>query len=218
MKYTKRANGRQVQTLESMHGSNALIETLCEKTGKIFLMHHTSCIDPGAFIGESTKIWHYTHIMAGAIIGDHVNIGQGVMVADGAIVGDGCKIQNNVSIYNGVTIGKNTFLGPSCVFTNVRFPRANVNQKDKFQKTIVGNNVTIGANATLVCGITIADDAFIAAGAVITEDVSQGDIVAGVPARQIGHVNDRNWTLKHKVLSTLSDIEPAIWEDDLAES
>jgi UDP-2-acetamido-3-amino-2,3-dideoxy-glucuronate N-acetyltransferase len=150
-----------------------------------FWAHPTAVIDRGARIGASTKVWHFCHVMAGARIGARCVLGQNVFVAATGVVGDGCRIQNNVSIYDGVTLDEDVFVGPSAVFTNVRTPRARVNQRGAFQKTAVGRGATIGANATIICGVTIGAYAFVAAGAVVTRDVPAHAVVAGVPARRM---------------------------------
>jgi UDP-2-acetamido-3-amino-2,3-dideoxy-glucuronate N-acetyltransferase len=150
------------------------------------LIHPTAIIDdPATPIGEGTRIWHFVHVMPGARIGVRCAIGQGCYV--GAVtIGDGCRIQNHVSLYDGVTLEDDVFLGPSCVFTNVRHPRAHVARKDAYAPTRVQQGATIGANATIVCGVTIGRYAMVGAGAVVTRDVADHAIVVGTPARQIG--------------------------------
>jgi UDP-2-acetamido-3-amino-2,3-dideoxy-glucuronate N-acetyltransferase len=148
-------------------------------------LHPTAVIDPGAQIGEGTKIWHFTHVAAGARIGARCVLGQGCYV--GAVtIGDGCRIQNNVSLYDAVVLDGDVFLGPSCVFTNVKHPRAHVARKHAYQATRVGPGATIGANATIVCGVSIGAYAMIGAGAVITRDVSAHSLMVGAPAHQLG--------------------------------
>lgn len=147
-------------------------------------IHPTAIVDVGAHIGADTAIWHWVHVMPGARIGDRCSIGQGCFVGN-AQIGDGCRIQNHVSIFDGVTLEADVFLGPSCVFTNVEHPRAHAPRKD-FAKTHVGRGATVGANATILCGITIGDYAMIGAGAVVTADVAAHAIVIGSPARRIG--------------------------------
>ncbi|MBI2069084.1 MAG: Gfo/Idh/MocA family oxidoreductase [Elusimicrobia bacterium] len=161
-----------------------------------FYRHETVIVDEGATVGAGSKIWHYTHISKNAKIGENCVLGQNVFVGQGVSIGNGCKIQNNVSVYNGVTLEENVFCGPSCVFTNVNNPRANVERKDEFSLTYVGRGVTIGANATIVCGVDIGEYAFIAAGAVVTKDVNPHALMAGVPARQIGWVSRCGEVLK----------------------
>jgi predicted dehydrogenase/serine acetyltransferase len=151
-------------------------------------IHPSAEVDAGAVIGPGTRVWHYSHVLSGSRIGAGCVLGQNVMVGPDAIVGDGCKLQNNVSVYKGVTLGENVFCGPSAVFTNVLYPRAHIERKDEFVPTYVGIGVTIGANATIVCGTTIGEYATIAAGAVVTHDVPAYALMAGVPARRIGWV------------------------------
>ncbi len=158
-------------------------------------IHPTAIIDPGATIGSGTRIWHFGHVMAGARIGADCTLGQNVFVASGAVIGDRVKIQNNVSVYDGVTIEDEVFLGPSCVLTNVRNPRAAVSRRDAFQKTLLRRGCTIGANATVVCGVTVGRFAFVGAGAVVTRDVLDHALVVGVPARQVGWVSRRGCRL-----------------------
>ncbi len=149
-------------------------------------IHPTAIIDEGAQIGEGTRIWHWAHICAGARIGQHCSFGQNVFVGNDVVIGNNCKVQNNVSIYDAVTLEDEVFCGPSMVFTNVHNPRAAVIRKDEYRRTRVKKGATIGANATLVCGVTLGEYAFIAAGAVVTRDVKPYALMAGVPARQIG--------------------------------
>ncbi len=153
------------------------------------MVHETSCIDEGVIIGSGTRIWHFCHVLSGSSIGKDCSIGQNCMVGPDVSVGDRCKIQNNVSLYNGVELADDVFCGPSCVFTNVRNPRAHVSRKSEFNRTHVGRGATIGANATVVCGSCIGEYAFIGAGAVITRDVPNHALVVGNPARQIGWVS-----------------------------
>jgi UDP-2-acetamido-3-amino-2,3-dideoxy-glucuronate N-acetyltransferase len=151
-------------------------------------IHPTATIDDGAKIGTGTKVWHYSHVMPNASIGEACILGQNVFVASNAIIGNGCKIQNNVSIYEGVVLEDEVFLGPSMVFTNVDVPRAFVERKN-YLKTPVGKGATIGANATVVCGNSIGNYAFIGAGAVVNKNVPDYALMVGVPAKQIGWVS-----------------------------
>ena len=150
----------------------------------------TAVVDHGAKIGAGTKVWHFSHIMPGAIIGENCNLGQNVFIADGVEIGDGVKIQNNVSLYSGMKCGSHVFIGPSAVFTNVINPRSHVNRRDEYLETIIENGATIGANATIVCGIKIGRYAFIGAGAVVTKDVQSYALVSGVPARHRGWMSE----------------------------
>ena len=150
------------------------------------LIHSSSYVDDPVSIGAGTKIWHFSHILGHVTIGTDCSIGQNVMIGPHVTVGARCKIQNNVSLYEGVHLADDVFCGPSCVFTNVTNPRANVERKDEFRPTRVGRGATIGANATIICGHEIGDYAFIAAGAVVTSDVPAHALMVGVPARQIG--------------------------------
>jgi len=149
-------------------------------------VHETAVVDPGAEIGKGTRVWHFSHVLPRTRIGRDCTIGQNVMVGPDVTVGDRCKIQNNVSIYKGVTLEEGVFCGPSCVFTNVMNPRAEVERKDEFRQTLVRRGATIGANATIVCGVTIGEYAFVGAGAVVTRDVPAHALVVGSPARRIG--------------------------------
>ncbi len=166
--------------------------------------HKSSSIDQPCSIGEGTKIWHHTHVMAGAQIGGHCNIGQNCFVDREAVIGDHCKLQNNVSIYSRVTLEDYVFCGPSCVFTNVINPRCEVERKDEFRPTVVRRGASIGANATIVCGVTVGRYAFIGAGAVVREPVPDYGLVVGVPAKQIG------WMTRHGAVIKLQELA-AYW-------
>ena len=154
-----------------------------------YFVHETSVIDEGALIGPSTKIWHFCHISSSAIIGQSCMLGQNVYIGPNVIIGDRVRIQNNACIYEGVIIEDDVFVGPSVVFTNVKEPRAYLNQKEKFLKTIVKKNASIGANSTIVCGITIREDAMIGAGSVVTKDIPAQELWYGNPAKFIRKVN-----------------------------
>lgn len=151
-----------------------------------YFAHPTAVIDDGCTIGQSTKIWHFSHIMPGAKIGVGCNIGQNVVISPEVILGNNVKVQNNVSIYTGVVCEDDVFLGPSCVFTNVINPRSAVARRDQYLKTIVKKGASIGANATIVCGNDIGEYAFIGAGAVVTKEVPAFALLVGNPAKQIG--------------------------------
>lgn len=151
-------------------------------------VHESSYVDAGAKIGKGTKIWHFCHIMPGAVIGEGCTLGQNVVVMPGTKIGNNVKIQNNVSIYEGVILEDDVFCGPSCVFTNVLTPRSHVPRKNEFQQTLVRRGATIGANATIVCGVTLGEYSFIGAGAVVAADVPPYGLMVGVPARRVGWV------------------------------
>lgn len=154
-----------------------------------FFVHESAYVDAPVEIGDGTKIWHFVHVLPHTRIGRNCVLGQNVMAGPGVTIGDGCKIQNNVAIYKGVTLEDDVFCGPSCVFTNVLTPRAHIERKDEFAATVVGRGVTIGANATIVCGHRLGAYCMIAAGAVVTRDVPDYALMAGVPARRIGWVS-----------------------------
>jgi len=151
-----------------------------------FWAHPSAVIDPGADIGDGTKVWHFSHVMDGARVGAGCVLGQNVFVARGAAVGDGCRIQNDVSIYDGVVLEDEVFVGPSAVFTNVVNPRSEVSRKHEYAPTRVGHGASIGANVTIVCGATVGEYAFIGAGAVVRGDVPPYALMLGVPARRRG--------------------------------
>jgi UDP-2-acetamido-3-amino-2,3-dideoxy-glucuronate N-acetyltransferase len=151
-----------------------------------FFAHESAYIDDGCQIGEGTKIWHFCHVMPGAVIGERCSLGQNVVVMPGVRVGNNVRIQNNVSLYEGVTLEDDVFCGPSCVFTNVSNPRSHVPRKHEYRPTLVRRGGSIGANATIVCGITLGEYAFIGAGAVVTSDVPAFALMVGVPARRVG--------------------------------
>lgn len=153
-----------------------------------YFAHETAVIDPKAQVGEGTKIWHFSHVMAGAVIGKNCNLGQNVVISPGCTLGDGTKVQNNVSVYTGVNCAEGVFLGPSCVFTNVINPRAFIERKDEYRETPIEKGASIGANATIICGNRIGKYALIGAGAVVTKDVGDYELVVGNPARRIGYV------------------------------
>ncbi len=149
-------------------------------------IHETAVVDEPCEIGAGTRIWHFCHLMSGCRIGERCNLGQSVFVGSGVVIGNGVKVQNNISIYESVEIEDDVFLGPSMVFTNVNTPRAHVERKDQFERTLVKRGATIGANATVVCGHTIGEYAFVGAGTVVTRNVPAHALVVGNPASQIG--------------------------------
>jgi UDP-2-acetamido-3-amino-2,3-dideoxy-glucuronate N-acetyltransferase len=153
-------------------------------------IHPTAIIDDGAQIGEGTRIWHWVHVCGGARIGQGVSLGQNVFVGNKVSIGDRCKIQNNVSVYDNVTLEEGVFCGPSMVFTNVYNPRSLIERKSEYRDTLVKKGATLGANCTIVCGVTIGEFAFIGAGAVINKDVKPYALMVGVPARQIGWMSE----------------------------
>ena len=147
------------------------------------MIHKSSFVDDNVKIGEGSKIWHFCHILSGTIIGKNCTIGQNVMIGPDVIVGDNVKIQNNVSLYKGVFIEDDVFIGPSAVFTNVKFPRAYIEQKNNFEKTMIKKGCTIGANATIVCGVTLGEYSLVGAGSVVTKTYPKNSILIGNPAR-----------------------------------
>ena len=158
--------------------------------GTSFFAHETAVIDSDCQIGEGTKIWHFSHIMTSCTIGQHCSIGQNVVISPEVRIGNRVKIQNNVSVYTGVICEDDVFLGPSAVFTNVINPRSAIIRKDEYKPTLVQKGATIGANATIVCGITIGRYAFIGAGAVVTKNIPDYALVVGNPARQTGWMSE----------------------------
>lgn len=153
-----------------------------------WIKHESAVVDEGGIIGDGTRIWHFCHVAAGARIGAGCVLGQNVYVAPTVVIGDRVRIQNNVSIYDGVVLEDDVFVGPSAVFTNVRNPRSEVRRKDAYERTVVAAGATIGANATIVCGVTVGRYAFVGAGAVVTRDVTPFALAVGVPAREVGWV------------------------------
>lgn len=161
-----------------------------------YFAHETAVVDKGCIVGQGTKIWHFSHIMSDCIIGEQCSIGQNVVISPQVKIGNRVKIQNNVSVYTGVICEDEVFLGPSCVFTNVINPRSAIVRKDEYKPTVVKKGATIGANATIVCGITIGRYAFIGAGAVVTKNIPDYALVVGNPARQTGWMSEYGHKLK----------------------
>jgi UDP-2-acetamido-3-amino-2,3-dideoxy-glucuronate N-acetyltransferase len=155
-----------------------------------YYQHETAIVDDGATIGADSRVWHFTHVCAEAVIGKGVSLGQNVFVGNKVTIGDKCKIQNNVSVYDNVHLEAEVFCGPSMVFTNVYNPRSGVTRKDEYRDTLVKKGVTLGANCTIVCGVTLGEYAFVGAGAVINKDVKPYALMVGVPAKQIGWMSE----------------------------
>lgn len=157
---------------------------------KLYIAHETAIIDDGAQIAEGTRVWHWAHVCGGAVIGEKCSLGQNVFVGNKVIIGNNVKIQNNVSVYDNVTLEDDVFCGPSMVFTNVYNPRSAVTRKNEYRDTLVKKGATLGANSTIVCGITIGKYAFIGAGAVVNKNVPDYALMVGVPAKQIGWMSE----------------------------
>lgn len=155
-----------------------------------YYQHESAIVDAGAQIGEGSRVWHFVHVCPGARIGKGVSLGQNVFVGNKVVIGDQCKIQNNVSVYDNVTLEEGVFCGPSMVFTNVYNPRSLIERKDQYRDTLVRKGATLGANCTIVCGVTIGRYAFVGAGAVVNKDVPDYALMVGVPARQIGWMSE----------------------------
>jgi len=169
---------------------------------QIFI-HPTAIVDEGASIGDSTKIWHFSHVMTKAIIGKHCNIGQNVYIDKDVVIGNGVKIQNNVSVYKGVIVEDDCFLGPSVVFTNVLNPRSFIERKEEFKQTVIRKGATIGANATIVCGVEIGQYAMIGAGTVVTKHIQPYALVVGNPGKHIGWVSKAGNRLNFEISSVI---------------
>jgi UDP-2-acetamido-3-amino-2,3-dideoxy-glucuronate N-acetyltransferase len=164
------------------------------------MIHESAFVDAGATIGEGTRIWHFCHVMPGAVIGRGCSLGQNVVVMNGTRIGDNVKIQNNVSVYEGVELENDVFCGPSMVFTNVVNPRSAVSRRHEYQKTLVRRGATIGANATVVCGVTLGEHCFVGAGAVVTRDVPAYALMTGVPAKRTGWMCECGVKLSEDIL------------------
>ena len=165
------------------------------KNNSLFFAHETSVIDNDCEIGEGTKIWHFSHIMSDSKIGTKCNIGQNVVISPKVVLGNNCKVQNNVSIYTGVVCEDDVFLGPSMVFTNISNPRSRIVRHNKYEHTLVKRGATIGANATIICGNTIGEFAFVGAGAVVTKNIESYALVLGNPAKQVGWISEYGYRL-----------------------
>lgn len=155
-----------------------------------YTVHPSAIIDEGAQIGDGSRVWHFVHVCSGARIGNFVSLGQNVFVGNKVVIGDHCKIQNNVSVYDNVSMEEGVFCGPSMVFTNVYNPRSLIERKSEYRKTLVKKGATLGANCTIVCGISIGEYAFVGAGAVVNQDVKPYALMVGVPAKQIGWMSE----------------------------
>jgi UDP-2-acetamido-3-amino-2,3-dideoxy-glucuronate N-acetyltransferase len=175
----------------------------CKMNSKTWFAHPSAVIDDGAIIGSGTHIWHFSHLMPSCRVGQNCILGQNTYVDNNVVIGNGVKVQNNVSIYNGVTIEDDVFLGPSVVFTNVTNPRSFIERKNEFKKTLVRKGATIGANATIVCGIEIGPFAMV--GAVVTKNISAHSLVVGNPARHVGWVSEAGHTLEFDMLGFATD-------------
>ena len=171
------------------------------------LVHESAYVDDGAVIGDGTRVWHFCHVLGGAVIGARCSLGQNVVVMNGVRIGTNVKIQNNVSVYEGVELEDDVFCGPSMVFTNVYNPRSAVSRKDEYRRTLVRRGATIGANATIVAGITVGQYAFIGAGAVINRDVPDHALMVGVPARRIGWMSEEGFRLESMGASTAEGVD-----------
>ncbi|MDO9056581.1 MAG: acyltransferase [Sulfuricurvum sp.] len=171
-----------------------------------FFVHETSYVDDNVHIGNNTKIWHFSHVLSGSNIGEHCSFGQNCVVGPKVTIGNGVKVQNNVSVYEGVECEDDVFLGPSMVFTNVINPRAFIVRREEFKKTLLKRGCSVGANATIVCGITIGEYALIGSGAVVNRDVKPYALMVGVPARQIGWVSRAGNTLNFNTEGIATDL------------
>lgn len=180
-----------------------------------YFAHATACVDDGVSIGDDTKIWHFSHIMKGTSLGKNCNIGQNVVIGPDAVVGNGCKIQNNVSVYKGVTLEDDVFCGPSMVFTNVFNPRANIRRMDEARPTLIKKGASLGANSTIVCGVTVGSFAFVGAGAVVTRDVPAHALVYGNPAKMHGWVCECGEKLGHDLTCPACDKKYVLAGDGL---
>lgn len=174
-----------------------------------YYQHETAIVDSGANIGEDSRVWHFVHVCGGAQIGKGVSLGQNVFVGNKVTIGDKCKIQNNVSIYDNVHLEEGVFCGPSMVFTNVYNPRSLVERKDEYRDTLVKRGATLGANCTIVCGVTIGEHAFVGAGAVVNKDIPDFAMIVGVPGKQIGWMSEYGEKLELPVIGNAESICPS---------
>lgn len=181
---------------------------------KDVFVHESAYVDAPVTIGAGTKIWHFSHILGGVDIGENCSFGQNVVIGPDVTIGSNCKVQNNVSLYKGVVLEDGVFCGPSCVFTNVNNPRAEVERKNEFRMTLVQQGATIGANATIVCGHRLGKYCFIAAGAVVTNDVKPYALMAGVPAKRIGWVSKAGGKLGTDLICPISGVSYKLTSED----
>jgi UDP-2-acetamido-3-amino-2,3-dideoxy-glucuronate N-acetyltransferase len=172
-------------------------------------IHPTAIVDEGAQIGEGSRVWHWVHVCGGARIGQGVSLGQNVFVGNQVVIGDRCKIQNNVSVYDNVTLEEGVFCGPSMVFTNVYNPRSLIERKSEYRNTLVKKGATLGANCTIVCGVTIGEFAFIGAGAVVNKDIKPYALMVGVPAKQVGWMSQHGEQLNIPLTGSGETVCPA---------
>lgn len=177
-----------------------------------YFVHNTAVIDDGCRIGENSKVWHFSHLMATAVIGDNCIIGQNVFVGNKVVLGNNVKVQNNVSLYEGVVCDNDVFLGPSCVFTNVVNPRSTIERKSEFKKTLVGKGASIGANATIICGNNLGAYCLIGAGSVVTKSVPDYALMVGNPAKQIGWVSEAGERLSFDTSIALCPFDQSRYE------
>jgi len=185
---------------------------------KDVFIHESSYVDDNVTIGRGTKIWHFSHVLANCEIGEDSSLGQNVVVGPNVIVGNKVKIQNNVSVYEGVTLEDGVFCGPSCVFTNVNNPRSEIVRKDEYRKTIVRRGASIGANATIICGLDLGEYCFIAAGAVVTKAVPAYALMAGNPAKRIGWISKAGGRLGNDMVCPISgDLYREVNSDEIEE-
>jgi UDP-2-acetamido-3-amino-2,3-dideoxy-glucuronate N-acetyltransferase len=183
-----------------------------------YFVHDSAYVDDGAVIGNGSRVWHFSHVMSGARIGENCVLGQNVNVGGRAVIGNGVKIQNNVSVYDDVIIEDDVFCGPSCVFTNVMNPRAFVERKTEYRKTVVRRGASIGANATIVCGVTLGRYCFVGAGSVVTKDVRDFALVVGSPARHVGWMSRTGVRLSEELVCPETGEKYVLTDDGLVEA